>query len=157
MPEKKKATKTVKFRIAKVKEVEFHIKQIPEDQKSSFDKKQLVFEQTVTFDINITNGLIIIIHQVIYSCNIEQEICELLKFIQHTIFEIKNIDLIVKIEDAKNQICNIDNNFLYTILPIAIGITRGMLVIKTSGTYLNELYLPLVNTKKLIQDLGKKK
>jgi len=52
-----------------------------------------------------------------------------------------------------NNIVNVPDVLLHSLIPIVIGAVRGMLALKNKGTYLQEIYLPIFNTADIVEGI----
>lgn len=75
----------------------------------------------------------------------------LLEFKTKHYFEIKDFEKTITVtEDGR---LTLGDNFLFEILGLSVGTTRGMLIVRNSGTPLSEVLLPNFNLKELIEKI----
>lgn len=142
----------IEIRLLKVQEVGFYM-----------DSSLYVAEESIKpDDLNISFGLRLapdIQHNllelnviVIYRIN-GKEGRKILEISSLNIFEIKKIkDLLIVNEEAIEDISGI----IPTLVGVAVGTIRGMLVNKTAGTPLDKYPLPMVNPETLCENILRK-
>lgn len=142
------------FSITKVKTLEFNISELPKEIIGDFNVNNIHLRFGVLFSYNISSNLFAVILNINFVYKIDNFEFILLKFkniIEFRIDNLKNI-LIIKSEsdfDFK------EDCILEMLFSISFSTTRGLLISKTSDTYLSNIYLPIINPTEVIKDMKK--
>jgi len=129
----------ISFRIKNISTLEFIIKNMPEIETS--DKNLFQFQILPASFVEKENSAIGI--DTVVDIFIDQEkqkkVCSL---ITRIIYDIVNFNDFVNTIDNS---LNIPEQFMHTLLSIALSTTRGILATKTEGTLLRDVFIPILN------------
>ncbi len=146
--------KEVLIRIRKIKEIEFSYKDLSIDPKHIEFGKNLKFALSFNYKPDLKNNTFVLKTHIIYTFENEQE--PVLTFINEITFDVLGIEKVVRVKKETNEF-EINNNLLIPLISVAIGTTRGMLAVKTTGKKINEFPLPILNPKEVLDQLNKKR
>lgn len=129
----------ISFRIKNISTLEFGIKNIPEIE--TIDKDLFQFQILPASFIDKEKNIIGIDTVVDIFIDVEKQkkVCELITRIS---YEVINLHDFYNNED---DAIIIPDQFMITLISIALSTTRGILTAKTEGTLLREVYLPILN------------
>jgi len=150
-----KQLKEVKFRLLKIREISFSCNDFLVEPDVQFNEENLIVKIGSQLKPNLEDDTFSVRLLAKYLLKKESESIVLLSFETETIFKILHLADHIIFSKTKNEFTT-DNNLLLTFTSIAIGSLRGMLVVKTSGTPLNNFPLPLVNPTDILKNSQKK-
>lgn len=141
--------KEVQYKLSRVKEISFSCTDVVNDLSKEVIEKDIKIEIGFNFQIlNDTDEFAI--------CTLIQYLFkeeEVLKYENQIVFNVKNIDQVVTLENDK---INVKDEFLLSLLSVVIGTTRGMMIKNTMGKKINEFPLPILNPQELLVNLKEK-
>jgi hypothetical protein len=143
-------TKEVQVKLLKVIELSFSCTDIVNDLDNNIIEKDLHIEIGFNFQIKKDVNEFIIKTLILYLFKKD----EILKYENQTFFSVLNIDQVVTSDNDK---INIKDEFLLSLLSVAIGTTRGMMIKNTMGKKINEFPLPILNSEELLDKIKEKK
>ena len=142
------------LRLNKVKIDEFNFKEPDDSFINDFNEEFLKIGLGLKITHNIDDEIIGIHLNIIYDyINEDDHKIKLIEF--KGLFEYKINDLKNIISDNSNGGINIPNVILETIIGLSISSSRGIIIAKTAGSFLNKLYLPLFNPSDIVKNLLK--
>lgn len=142
----------IEIRLLKVQEISFYVDSSLYVRKESIKPDDLNISFGLKLTPDIQHDLLELYIVATYNTN-EKEGEKILEMESLNTFEIKNIkDLLIVNEGAIEDISGI----IPTLVGVAIGTIRGMLVAKTAGTPLDKYPLPMVNPKTLCENILRK-
>lgn len=137
--DEKKIEKPATFRIFDIKLNSF------QESKPDFDipknYKNFTFEVSVSSRINLEMSLIDIIVTVKIFIDKEKK-NPIASIDTSSIFEVINLN---EVMIKENQVIKIPEILVLTLIGISISTTRGMLIAKTSGSILQNAFIPVLN------------
>lgn len=130
----------IQFLIEEISTLEFSIKNQPSINIDDYEN--LVINVNPSSSVDIKSGIVDFIIMIsIHSGGKEKIIiCELVTSIK---FAIKNFAQFLDKEN--NKLLRMPDQFMHTMLSIALSTSRGILASKTEGTNLQKVYLPILN------------
>ena len=128
------------FKIVDLKTNSFSEVNLSEDEISSFNPDLLDFLILPELGFNTEKRLVKVNFMVSYSYK-EKEI---LKIDVDTIFEFEEV------EGLNLQ----HKTLLATVMGIAFSTIRGIILNRTIGSFLNNIYLPILNSSEIIEDIN---
>lgn len=143
-------TKEVQVKLLKVIELSFSCTDIINDLDNNIIEKDLHIEIGFNFQIKKDVNEFIIKTLILYLFKKD----EILKYENQTFFSVLNINQVVTSDKDK---INIKDEFLLSLLSVAIGTTRGMMIKNTMGKKINEFPLPILNSEELLDKIKEKK
>lgn len=142
-----KDKKEVQIGIKSIKEICFSQVQI-EDTSISDSDLQFSFGFSLNLNKDAQTMDVIVGVRYLYKGNVVLE-CQ-----YSIIFHIVGFDQVVSIcDDNKNF--KASDDFIATLLGVGFGTLRGIVVVKTAGTLLNNHPIPIVNPSKIAQSVTK--
>lgn len=144
-----KVSTEIQVRLLKVQETGFFLDSILLNSVAKFDFNimQVQFELGFNFDVNA--DLFNLHLSVRYLYPIDNEIKKITELSSDNQFFVQCLTNMIQL-DEKDQMTD-KIGILPTLLGIAIGTLRGMLVVKTSGTILADYPLLIVNPSELLK------
>jgi hypothetical protein len=140
--------KEVQYKLSRVKEVSFSCTDLVNDLSHEVIEKDLKIEIGFNFQILKDNDEFAISTLIQYLFKGDQ----VLKYENQIVFNVKNIDQVVTLENDK---VNIKDGFLLSLLSVVIGTTRGMMIKNTMGKKINEFSLPILNPQEILDNIKK--
>jgi hypothetical protein len=141
--------KEVQYKLSRVKEISFSCTDLVNDLSKEVIEKDIKIEIGFNFQIFKDTDEFAICTLIQYLFKDE----EVLKYENQIVFNVKNIDQVVTLENDK---INVKDEFLLSLLSVVIGTTRGMMIKNTMGKKINEFPLPILNPKELLVNLKEK-
>ncbi|MDY0173936.1 MAG: hypothetical protein RBR62_01955 [Bacteroidales bacterium] len=142
----------IEIRLLKVQEISFYVDSSLYAEKESIKANNLNISFGLRLRPNIQHNILELYLVVVYKVN-ENEERKILEIESLNTFRIKNIKDLLKInEDSIEDISGI----IPTLVGVAVGTIRGMLVNKTTGTPLDKYPLPMVNPETLCENILRK-
>jgi hypothetical protein len=129
---------SVTFRISKIQTLKFSLECLEEPEK--FNEKNVAFEFSWKYDLSEkakTIGITLIVN-IFSEPSKKEKVSQLGVRVE---FEVMNFEEIIKISD---QNFNIPDIVIETFISIAYSTVRGILVAKTEGSVLSNVYLPVI-------------
>lgn len=135
--------KEIQIQIKSIKEICFSQSHV--EETSSFEE-ELKFSFGFSIKVNKEDNLVDIMVGVRYG-HLDKIILEC----QYSIvFLIDGFNEVIFIEEGKQEF-QADDNFIATLLAVGFGTLRGIVVVKTAGTILNNYPFPIVNPTEIAQ------
>ena len=133
----------IQFYIKDISTLEFSIKNLQLNLTEL--KENLIFKVTPSFSLDVVSKVVDIntLIGIYFDKKKQNRICELLTSIK---FGVKNIDSFIDKKD--DNLVNLPDQFIQTLISISLSTSRGILAAKTEGTILNGIYLPVLNPSK---------
>lgn len=141
--------KEVQYKLSRVREISFSCTDLVNDLSKEVIEKDIKIEIGFNFQIFKDTDEFAISTLIQYLFKDE----EVLKYENQIVFNVKNIDQVVTLENEK---INVKDEFLLSLLSVVIGTTRGMMIKNTMGKKINEFPLPILNPKELLENLKEK-
>lgn len=135
--------KQIRLRIASIDIGSFTVNEKPDD----FDRSEVNFDINSENSLDITTNVITIIVNV-STYLITRPKSELAKIRIVYKFDIHDLQNIVTIEDDK---IGLPTSVIDILHSIAVSTTRGAMLVELKGTYLEKLYLPVIDPTLLRQ------
>ena len=145
----------IEVKIQEIKEQEFFCKEISEELQPNIEDNKVQIGFGVKFDTDPEQETLSIGFKTAYNCDLNGEKCRLLTYEIKVTFKIGNFNKVVFPTESNTP--RIDENFLISMLGVVIGTARGMILIKTTGHFINKFYLPIINPQALFRSLVKSK
>jgi hypothetical protein len=146
----KNTVKQVELKLVKIKETSFYLNTEELNSIANFDINNMKIEFGFKVDLQAENNLFILHLIVKFVYPLESSTLKIVELSTANIFEIKSINEFVFVSD--NQFED-KAGILPTLLGMAIGTLRGILVAKTAGTLLDDYPLPIVNPTELCNSM----
>jgi hypothetical protein len=138
---------TIHYRVYKMSRLSYSIAEKPDGFKIDRDNCQFMLTLGLTRPSDF-DGFILV-------CDIEgvdKDTHEsLLEFRTASWFEVQKAKEVIKLEE--DNTFSIPDGLLLDAISVAVGATRGMLVLSNAGTYLNDAVLPIFDSFKLLKAL----
>ena len=150
-----KKSEQIEVKIHEIKEQEFYCKDISDEHKSIITGDNIKIGFGVKFNTDPKQRALIIFFKTEYICDLNGEKCKLMAYELKVIFKIKNYREVVLNSD--DDAPRIDENFLISMLGVVIGTARGMILVRTTGHFINQYYLPILNPQALFDAIVKSK
>ena len=133
----------IQFYIKDISTLEFSVKNLQLNLTEL--KENLIFKVTPSFSLDVVSKVVDIntLIGIYFDKKKQNRICELLTSIK---FGVKNIDSFIDKKD--DNLVNLPDQFIQTLISISLSTSRGILAAKTEGTILNGIYLPVLNPSK---------
>lgn len=126
------------YKIIGIKTNSFSEVSLSEEEIENFNPDEIEFGIRPSFGFNDELRAVKVNYIITYAYNNK----ELLKIDVDTIFEYADLDDF----DSKGK------SFLASILGISFSTIRGIILNRTIGSYLNSIYLPIINPTEIIDD-----
>lgn len=148
-----KPKRKIEIRLLKVQEISFYVDSSLYVRKESIKPDDLNISFGLKLTPDIQHDLLELYVVATYNAN-EKEGEKILEIESLNTFEIKDIkDLLIVNEGAIED----KSGIIPTLVGVAIGTIRGMLVAKTAGTPLDKYPLPMVNPETLCENILRKR
>ncbi len=138
--------KKIQFRISQLKEIDFFVRDIAENDQKGFlfdaVNTSICLNIPKTEDNNFT-----LFFQVNHKY---KEETDLLRMNWSISFDIKDREKFIQFKDNN---LNVDSQILLNFVNIGYGTLRGIIAEKTKGMFLNKVYLPVIDVQKLLPTL----
>lgn len=129
------------FRIVDVKTNSYQEGNIPDDKTNEFNKEHIKFNIQASVGFSKDKNLV----QVNFSISYEYEESQLLNINTDTVFAFDDIEGL-----------DLENKILWaTLMGISFSTIRGIIINRTRGSFLDEIYLPIINHTEIIDDMYK--
>lgn len=140
--------KQINFQLAKVKEVSFSYDELLVENFDT-DKigNNLGIGINYAVEVDEKEEFLKLKVRVIYRFKGEKK--TILNYTNQIYYKIKDLTNHIIIKD---DMIDIDDEFLAILLNISIGTIRGMIAVKTMGKIINNFPLPILNPKKIIEE-----
>lgn len=142
------------FSITKVKTLEFNISELPKEIIGDFNIDNIHLRFGVLFSHNISSDLFAVILNINFVYKLDDLEFVLLKFKNFIEFKIDNLKNILTIK-SESDFDFKEDGILEMLFSVSFSTTRGLLISKTSDTYLSNIYLPIINPTEVIKDMKK--
>lgn len=144
----------IQLRLLKVQETGYLINSGVLDTISKIDASKIAIEFGVRLDFKQEREQLVLHLSIKYAYPIENKMKSIVELTTANHFEIKGLKDIIEVKDNKFKD---SKGILPTLLGVAIGTIRGILVVKTSGTILTDFPLPIMNPTELCLNIKKTK
>ena len=131
------------FKIVNLKTNSFSEQNLSEEEIQDFDPNLVEFNIQPGFGFNKKLNLIKVNFVITYLYKKK----EILKIDVDTVFEF------VKQDDLNLE----DKTILATVLGVSFSTIRGIILNRTIGSFMNKIYLPIINPTEIIEDLANPK
>lgn len=140
--------------IKKVSVLKFFIDDLEQyDNYTPIKKENIDLLLSTESNYDKESGIFSIILMLTYKTNFNKKVIEILKSdIKFEFYIPQNSKFFNPIEEQKNNQdtkYNVDNSFFSMILSICISTLRGIILEKCRGTFLENIYVPIVDITKL--------
>jgi hypothetical protein len=148
--------KKVSFRIHQIREISFSYFEPNEEITRGVTVENVKYSFDSSFKVNTKKNLFEIELQVV--CLVENpqvngKVAEVMAYRTQNDFVVENLSEFVTIKEDKKFKMN--NTLLATLVGIAVSTTRGMIISRTRGSWINQFYVPVINPKDFLeQSLG---
>ena len=149
--EQKKTNEAISIKIHEIRVVSFFMKEPDLDLQKSFNEDLLRFEYGVNFSWDIPSNKFNVLLDGALMYNNEGQNLILLKCDCITTYIIKNLASVLSIKD--NTKFKMPTPLLAMLVGSAISHARGALSEKTSGSFIHNYPIPLVNTQDFLKYL----
>lgn len=140
----------VELKLLKVQETGFYMDSVLFSGIEKVEADNLKIEYGFKLDLN-TGINILIIHLIVkYLYQTETELLKIIEIQTANSFELIDLNNLMVINGSELQD---KNGIMPTILGVALGTLRGILVVKTAGTVLSDYPLPIVNPTELCKSM----
>jgi hypothetical protein len=140
----------IEFKIHKIKTLEFFIIEPSKNIIKNFNSENLQLDFGVGFSFNTDLNLFAVIIGIHQTYIDEKEEIELLRFRNVTEYFIKDLkDVLVDTQNIKFS----EEGLIEILLSVAYSTIRGIIFEKTSGSFMNEFYLPIINPSEVIRQM----
>ncbi len=142
--------------LKKVKELRFNYSDPSDDIKATWDRAKLAVKCGLEFRHDAIKNYFIILIDFRYEYKIsDKKKLLIVESKTETSFHILNLN---KVMEAKkgSKYFNIHKKIMEDMIKIVVSNLRGMLIIKTAGTYMNEYYVPINLAEHLLKTLNSK-
>lgn len=137
----------VSYRIHQIRELEFSLTAQPDEFRDSFDKQEVGFAFSFSYDWDVEESLFRVFVEVDYKYGPDKKTI-LLHYAGDVTYYIK--DLANFFQD-KEQESALPRQFLAILTGIAISSIRGMITARTLGHSQNQIYLPILNPSEIVE------
>jgi hypothetical protein len=139
----------INIKIVGIKEYEFQLKEPSPKVSSDFAAENLNFTLGVGFGWLVEKSMFSVILEVDATYEDHKGTQEtLLKYKSRFDFEVE--DLVKMLLVNPNGSFKLPTPALSTVISIAVSSTRGMIAVRTAGSFMSKYHLPMFNTKELI-------
>lgn len=129
------------FRIVDVKTNSYQEGSISDDKTNEFNKDLIEFKIQASVGFSKDKKLV----QVNFSISYEYEESQLLNINTDTVFAFDDIEGL-----------DLENKILWaTLMGISFSTIRGIIINRTRGSFLDKIYLPIINPTEIIEDMYK--
>jgi hypothetical protein len=129
------------YRIVELKTNSFSVQNLSDEAASEFNPEEVEFSFKPAFGFNEEDKAVKVNINVVY---IYRDI-EILKINVDIVYEfVKEIEIEIK-----------DKNILAQLLGIAFSTIRGIILNRTIGNFMNDIYLPIINPTEIVEDIFK--
>jgi len=129
------------YRIVELKTNSFSVQNLSDEDISEFNPEEVEFSFKPAFGFNEEDKAVKVNINVIY---IYRDI-EILKINVDIVYEfVKELEIEIK-----------DKNILAQLLGIAFSTIRGIILNRTIGNFMNDIYLPIINPTEIVEDIFK--
>lgn len=144
----------IQLRLLKVQETGYLINSGVLDTISKIDASKIAIEFGVRLDFKKERDQLVLHLSIKYAYPIENKMKSVVELTTANHFEIKGLKEIIEVKEDEFKD---SKGILPTLLGVAIGTIRGILVVKTSGTILTDFPLPIMNPTELCLNIKKTK
>lgn len=145
--------KQIEMKLLKVKEVGFCLNTEAIDSISDFDINKLQIEFGFKADPKLDVNIFTLSILVRYMYEIDAKLERIAELSTANVFEINDLSSFIKCNDEGIQDVS---GILPTLVGVAVGTLRGLLLAKTAGTILSDYPLPIVNPTELCEGMNSK-
>jgi len=138
----------VSYRLVSIQEREFLSPYLPEELRAHFDKNSLGFTFNFSFRWDLEKESFRIALVIRYTYEGRADI--LMRFGLEIAFEVKNLN---QYFDNKANEFSFPGEFLAILVGITLSTARGMIASRTSGAFINQFYIPILDPSKIAKDL----
>ncbi|HKK59725.1 MAG TPA: hypothetical protein VJ937_09615 [Salinivirga sp.] len=129
------------YRIVELKTNSFSVQNLSDEDISEFNPEEVEFSFKPAFGFNEEDKAVKVNINVMY---IYRDI-EILKINVDIVYEfVKELEIEIK-----------DKNILAQLLGIAFSTIRGIILNRTIGNFMNDIYLPIINPTEIVEDIFK--
>lgn len=145
--------KQIEIRLIKVKETNFCLNTEVLDSITDFDINKIQIEFGLKAEPKFEDNIFTLHILVKYMYPINERPEKITELTTANTFKIKELKDIIKCNDNEIQ----DTiGILPTLVGVAVGTLRGILIVKTAGTILSECPVPIINPTELCEGMKKK-
>lgn len=129
----------ITFRIKNISTLEFSVKNLSEAETLNKDLFQFqILPASFVDNDNKVIGFNTVV-DIFIDLEKQKKVCSLITRVTYDIINFSDF-----INSVDNSL-NIPDQFMHTFLSIALSTTRGILAAKTEGTFLRDVYIPILN------------
>jgi len=146
--------KKTSFEILKIKELSYNYKTLETKDIESFNKENLYIGFKLAFE-KATGNIFIVRITATYEYKKDDSInIEVLSIECEFRFEIGDLSEVLILHDTDFEL---PSSIMETMVGISVSTIRGMIAVKTAGTFLSDFPLPLIDATKILDRVKSKK
>ncbi|HMQ47913.1 MAG TPA: hypothetical protein PKA00_10830 [Saprospiraceae bacterium] len=142
-----KTSNTIHYQINRIEELEIHVPFLPDEITDHFDRDRLDFGFSFDYVWDLEENLFSVVIEVVYLYVLDNEQEELLRFSGQIEYKITDL---VKFIDIRQKEIKLPEEILGILTGIAISTIRGMIATRTFGKFQGDLYIPILNPMKVV-------
>lgn len=129
------------YRIVELKTNSYSVQNLSEEDASEFNPEEVEFSFKPAFGFNEEDKAVKVNINVVYI---------------YRSIEILKINVDIEYEFVKEQNIEIKNKIILAqLLGIAFSTIRGIILNRTIGNFMNDIYLPIINPTEIVEDIFK--
>lgn len=138
--------------LTEVKTEAFTISEPSDDIINSFDVSFLNVGVNANFDTNTDNNTVTV--HLVFSYDYGDETSgDLLRLLHYNGSFTFGFDDLKNFINSETKNVRLPNNVLERLLDLSISTARGIIIAKSTGSFINKYYLPVFDVKRLLKDV----
>lgn len=143
-----KQSTTIQYQINRIEELAIYVPRLSDEITDRFDRNKLDFGFSFDYVWDLEDDLFSVVIEVVYFYDLADRQEELLRFSGQVEYIIPDLE---KYIDITQKGVKLPEDALEILTGIAIGTLRGMIATRTFGKFQGKIYVPIIDTIKIVQ------
>lgn len=140
----------LKIAITKIRELEYSYQEPSVEMQNKFNKDLMRLGVNLHFDLREKEEAFGVVVTISYEYLQGQKVLPIMRFRNLTEFHILNLRQVLKqLSDGK---FHMPDNLMATLVGVSVANARGMIAVKTAGSFIGQFHLPIINPTELLKN-----